>query len=139
MKSNMSITIRAMLFVSVAITISMISLLFLVETSIKNHFLDLDNETIDNKTMVIEQFSKRMDAVQRIINWDTTNPDSNFYIEILRDGDNIYRSERDSFVFRKFSNTLIHVSGTDASAPHKYLSKTIYFKKTITPIQSCSI
>ncbi|WP_454010670.1 hypothetical protein [Aeromonas sp. Marseille-Q7275] len=54
----MPITIRAMLFVSVAITISMISLLFLVETSIKNHFLDLDNETIDNKTIIIEQFSK---------------------------------------------------------------------------------
>ena len=78
-----------MLFVSVAITISMISLLFLVETSIKNHFLDLDNETIDNKTIIIEQFSKRIDAVQRIINWDTINPDSNFYIEILKDGKNI--------------------------------------------------
>ena len=129
MKSNMPITIRAMLFVSVAITISMISLLFLVETSIKNHFLDLDNETIDNKTIIIEQFSKRIDAVQRIINWDTINPDSNFYIEILKDGKNIYRSERDSFNLRKFSNTLIHVSETDTSAPHKYLSKNINFKK----------
>ena len=129
MKSNMPITIRAMLFVSVAITISMISLLFLVETSIKNHFLDLDNETIDNKTIIIEQFSKRIDAVQRIINWDTINPDSNFYIEILKDGKKIYRSERDSFNLRKFSNTLIHVSETDTSAPHKYLSKNINFKK----------
>lgn len=45
MMHNMSITIRAMLFVSIAITISMVSLLFLVETSIKDHFIDLDNET----------------------------------------------------------------------------------------------
>ncbi|HGY0993003.1 TPA: heavy metal sensor histidine kinase [Aeromonas salmonicida subsp. pectinolytica] len=125
----MSITIRVMLFVSIAITISMIFLLFLVETSIKNHFLDLDNETIDNKTLIIERFSNRMDAVQRIINWDTTNPDSNFYIEILENDRNIYKSERDSFILRKYSDTLIHISENDNVSPHQYLSKKINFKK----------
>jgi two-component system heavy metal sensor histidine kinase CusS len=107
----------------------MVSLLFLVETSIKNHFLDLDDETINNKIMVIEQFSNSMDAVQRIINWDTKNFDTNLYIEILRDGKIVYRSERDSFNLKKQSNTLIHIFETNTTSPHKHISKTINFKK----------
>ncbi|EKP0310064.1 heavy metal sensor histidine kinase [Aeromonas veronii] len=130
MMHNMSITIRAMLFVSIAITISMVSLLFLVETSIKDHFIDLDNETMENKTLVIKQFANRIDAVQRIINWDTTNPDSKFYIEILEGNRVLYKSERDAFILKKYNDTLIHVSENDNAAPHKYISKKIDFKKS---------
>jgi two-component system heavy metal sensor histidine kinase CusS len=133
MTSNIPITIRTISFVSFAITISMISLLFLVETSIEHHFSDLDNETINNKAMVIKQFSTRTDAVQRIINWDTTRPDSNFYIEILKNNKPVYKSERGSFTLRKHNNTLTHVfekiCETDTTSPHKCLSKRIYFRK----------
>ncbi len=84
---------------------------------------------MENKTLVIKQFANRIDAVQRIINWDTTNPDSKFYIEILEGNRVLYKSERDAFILKKYNDTLIHVSENE-NAAHTSTSAKNRFQKS---------
>lgn len=127
MRSNTSIIFRAMLLVSAAITFSMMSLSFLVETSIKNHFLELDEETINNKAAIINNFSTDKDALLKIITWDTTNADISFHVEILKDNKKIYESNRDNFTSKKHSDIPVDVSEAESFSLYNYISRQIDF------------
>ncbi|WP_421186182.1 heavy metal sensor histidine kinase [Aeromonas enteropelogenes] len=127
MRSNTSIIFRAMLLVSAAITFSMMSLSFLVETSIKSHFLELDEEIINNKAAIINTFSKDKDALSKIITWDTTNADISFHVKILKNNKKIYESNHENFTSKKHNDIPVDVSEAENFSPYNYISRQIDF------------
>lgn len=121
----MSIILRTMLLVSAAVTISMMTLLFMVENSIKNHFLDLDEKAINNKALIISTLSQDVDALSKIMTWDTTNSDAGLYLKIVKNNDIVYESSRNPLTFENDSDTLIHISDNEPASHHDYLRKII--------------
>lgn len=130
MRNNLSIISRTMLFVSVAITMSMITLLFLIESSIKSHFLYLDDEMLEDKVATIKLLSNSSDPLNSIIDWDKTNVHSNLFIKIVKNKKEIYKGVSHSLAHANASDTLIHpieVSMGRASL-HNYLYRNLTFQ-----------
>ncbi len=133
MNNNVSIVSRAMFFVSVAITLSMIVLLFLVESSIKKHFSHLDDTTLDSKVTIIKKLSGDIDALQRIIEWDKENPHSNIYVDVVNNNEIIYRGSRNELALdlEKNSDTPIHFFevDVDSTSLHQHANRKVDFKQ----------
>ncbi|MGY3858977.1 heavy metal sensor histidine kinase [Aeromonas intestinalis] len=126
MRDNASIILRTMLLVSVAITLSMMALLFLVERSLKNHFMELDEDIVSNKASIILSLSKQKDALSKIMAWDAANSDEGFYIKLLDDERLVYKSSRSRLSPGNNAGTFMSISETEPPSSHNYIVKTIH-------------